>query len=61
MSCRLFLNRDLLLDHLWSTLEQMAHGLLVSGHCNTCFKSSPFLSNRPNTLLSNSYASCGIV
>ena len=43
MSCRLFLNRDLLLDLLWSTLEQIAHGLLVTGHCNTCFKSSLFL------------------
>ena len=29
MSCWLFLNRDLLLDLLWSTLEQMVPGLLV--------------------------------
>ena len=45
MSCRLFLNMDLLLDLLWSTLEQMAHGLLVTGHCSTCFMSSLFSSN----------------
>ena len=29
MRCRLFLNRDLLLDFFWSTLEQMANGLNV--------------------------------
>ena len=45
MTCRLFLNRDLQLDLLWSTLKRMAHGLLVTGHCNTCFKSSLFSSN----------------
>ena len=45
MSCRLFLNRDLLRNLLWPILKQMAYGLLVTGHCNTCFKSSLFSSN----------------
>ena len=60
MSCRLFLNRDLLLDLLCSTLEQMAHGFLVTGHCNTCSKSSFFSSNWANTLPNDSHLSSGI-